>query len=118
MKITVTHTLAPEIITLLQGLIKTETPTAIMPKDAKLEVIEKQILKEEKPVVATTETAQTTTSNTASDVTLEQVRAAVTDKAKTKRTEIKDLLTEFGSKNVTELDKEKYAEFLNKVNAL
>lgn len=45
-------------------------------------------------------------------ISLEDVRAAVAEKAVTKRTEIKALLTEFGADKVTNLDKEKYVDFL------
>lgn len=61
----------------------------------------------------------TTATSSKSSVSLEMVRAAVSEKANAgKRNELKELLTSFGSKNVTELDKAKYAEFLNQVNAL
>lgn len=51
-------------------------------------------------------------------VNLEEVRAAVAEKAPTKRVEIKALLTKFGADKVTNLDKAKYDDFLSEIKSL
>lgn len=53
-----------------------------------------------------------------SDITLEQVRATTVAKSKTKKAEVKALMTEFGTANLTGLDKAKYTDFLTRINAL
>jgi hypothetical protein len=62
--------------------------------------------------------AETKTETINTEVTIEQVRAAVAAKRDTHREKIRTLLTEYGAESVTKLDKTKYAEFLQKVNAL
>jgi hypothetical protein len=62
---------------------------------------------------------QTTSVVKTSDVTIEQLREAVQVKSTAgKRDEIKGILSELGVKNVTSLEKDKYAEFLSKVQGL
>lgn len=120
MNIHITHTvtLAPEVLTLLQGFLgkasQSKPPIAPMgstpPKKG-----------EATPVPDAGEVKQeaTATVSKTSDFTLEQVREVVQKKAiGGKREEVKAILTTFGAENVTGLAKEKYAEFLEKVNAL
>ena len=114
MKIEITHTitLAPEVLTLLQGFLgKAQTPTAaplgstVSPKAETKAVAKAQDPKEASPVKET--------------ITLERVREVVQTKAVAgKRTEVKAILTAFGAENVTGLSQEKYAEFIEKVNDL
>jgi len=111
MTIQITHTitLAPEVLALLQAFVGKSQPVATeAPKTTARATAAKQ-----EPVAETTERAAASV-----DISIEQVRAAVASKQATKRTELKALLTEFGSANVTGLDKAKYADFLDKVNAL
>lgn len=124
MNIQITHTvtLAPEVLTLLQSFLgkaqpssaqaptpKAETPTPAPKAEAKAPA------KVEEPKAET----PTPTTAKANDITLEQVRDAVQKKALAgKRVEVKAILTSFGAENVTGLEKEKYAEFLEQVNAL
>ncbi|MEI8142863.1 MAG: hypothetical protein WCG90_08355 [Chitinophagia bacterium] len=72
------------------------------------------------PVVATT--ATTASSPVVKDdkpITVESLRELVTEKVgKNKRSEVKALLTRFGAENVSKLDKAKYAEFNEELNAL
>lgn len=57
--------------------------------------------------------------NTASDnISIEDVREALSKKVATHRSEIKEKLTELGAPSVTKLDKSKYSEMLNFLNSL
>ncbi|GAB1462201.1 hypothetical protein [Pedobacter sp.] len=129
MQITVTldHTdvNAPDILAFLQTLTnstgvalkavapKTETPK----KETAVKAIPLQKAVDE--VTATETPKEEKKATTASKVSIEQLRAAVQLKAQAgKRTELKELLTEFGTENVTSLEKDKYVDFLERVNAL
>ena len=51
-------------------------------------------------------------------ITITDIRKLVSEKAATHRQELKAKLTELGAKNVTTLDKAKYAEFAEYLNTL
>ena len=58
-------------------------------------------------------------ANTASDnISIEDVREALSKKVATHRSEIKEKLTELGAPSVTKLDNSKYSEMLNFLNSL
>lgn len=58
-------------------------------------------------------------ANTASDnISIEDVREALSKKVAAHRSEIKEKLTELGAPSVTKLDKSKYSEMLNFLNSL
>jgi hypothetical protein len=58
-------------------------------------------------------------ANTASDnISIEDVREALSKKVATHRNEIKEKLTELGAPSVTKLDKSKYSEMFNFLNSL
>lgn len=58
-------------------------------------------------------------ANTASDnISIEDVREALSKKVANHRSEIKEKLTELGAPSVTKLDKSKYSEMLNFLNSL
>ena len=58
-------------------------------------------------------------ANTASDnISIEDVREALSKRVATHRSEIKEKLTELGAPSVTKLDKSKYSEMLNFLNSL
>ena len=58
-------------------------------------------------------------ANAASDnISIEDVREALSKKVATHRSEIKEKLTELGAPSVTKLDKSKYSEMLNFLNSL
>ena len=58
-------------------------------------------------------------ANTASDnISIEDVREALSKKVATHRSEIKEKLTELGAPSVTKLDKSKYSEMLNFLKSL
>ena len=58
-------------------------------------------------------------ANTASDnISIEDVREALSKKVATHRSEIKEKLTELGAPSVTKLDKSKYSEMWNFLNSL
>lgn len=58
-------------------------------------------------------------ANTASDnISIEDVREALSKKVATHRSEIKEKLTELGAPSVTKLDKSMYSEMLNFLNSL
>ena len=73
---------------------------------------------ESKPV-ATAAKPESKPANTASDnISIEDVREALSKKVATHRSEIKEKLTELGAPSVTKLDKSKYSEMLNFLNSL
>ena len=58
-------------------------------------------------------------ANTAPDnISIEDVREALSKNVATHRSEIKEKLTELGAPSVTKLDKSKYSEMLNFLNSL
>ena len=73
---------------------------------------------ESKPA-ATAAKSESKPANTASDnISIEDVREALSKKVATHRSEIKEKLTELGAPSVTKLDKSKYSEMLNFLNSL
>jgi len=126
MEITVKHefTMSPELETFFSRVMAPllEKATADLPASlkqiARLNAIE-DLQDLEKAIAPKKEETKETAKVTASDITVEQLRAAVSQKATAgKRAEIKALLTSFGAENVTSLDKDNYADFLNQVKAL
>jgi hypothetical protein len=122
MNIEITHTitLAPEVLTLLQAFLgkaqQTHAPVA-KGSTPSPKAEEKGVAKIEEPKVKAETPAPAATKET--NITLEQVRDVVQKKALAgKRVEVKTILTSFGAENVTGLEKEKYADFLEKVNEL
>lgn len=118
MKLTITIeevAYTPELLAFLQSIGQTPVKAdQIAP--APVKSIAKTV-----PPVATTATADaaTSTSNEVKPITVESLRELVTEKVgKNKRTEVKALLTKFGAENVSKLDKAKYAEFNEELNAL
>jgi len=126
MEITVKHefTMSPELETFFSRVMAPllEKATADLPASlkqiARLNAIE-DLQDLEKAIAPKKEETKETAKVTASDITVEQLRAAVSQKASAgKRTELKNLLSTFGAENVTSLDKDNYADFLNQVKAL
>ena len=73
---------------------------------------------ESKPAASTAK-SESKPANTASDnISIEDVREALSKKVATHRSEIKEKLTELGATSVTKLDKSKYSEMLNFLNSL
>ena len=80
---------------------------------------ENEPLKKEVPVIETkAETAKVETEVIEQKTTIEEIRALVTAKAKTKKEQIKVLLAEYGAKNVTVLAKGHYDEFYKKLGEI
>ncbi len=126
MEIIVKHefTMSPELETFFSRVMAPllEKATADLPASlkqiARLNAIE-DLQDLEKAIAPKKEETKETAKVTASDITVEQLRAAVSQKASAgKRTELKNLLSTFGAENVTTLDKSKYGEFLTAVKAL
>lgn len=68
---------------------------------------------------ATAAKSESNPANTAYDnISIEDVREALSKKVATHRSEIKEKLTELGAPSVTKLDKSKYSEMLNFLNSL
>lgn len=118
MEIIVKHeiTMSPELASYFQKLLvpgsELDTP---LERIARINKVEDE-MKSDADIPAVPEPVVKTT---ATDITVEQLRAAVSQKATAgKRAEIKALLTSFGAENVTSLDKDNYADFLNQVNSL
>jgi hypothetical protein len=129
MNITVTHTLAPEIIELLKNFgnptEKIASPEIVKEATPVKEIKAKKVAKTETEESKDTETekqAETKSAGTekpAEQVTFENIRLAVQQKAQGgKRDEVKKLLTEFGVEKVSALEKDQYADFYTKVNKL
>lgn len=75
--------------------------------------------KPESKSAATAAKPESKPANTASDnISIEDVREALSKKVATHRSEIKEKLTELGAPSVTKLDKSKYSEMLNFLNSL
>lgn len=75
--------------------------------------------KSESKPAATAAKSESKSENTASDnISIEDVREALSKKVATHRSEIKEKLTELGAPSVTKLDKSKYSEMLNFLNSL
>ena len=75
--------------------------------------------KSESKPPATAAKPESKPANTASDnISIEDVREALSKKVATHRSEIKEKLTELGAPSVTKLDKSKYSEMLNFLNSL
>ena len=107
--VTVTHTIAPEIVSLLQGLYSTRNSaqtTKVVPNSTEKTTEQPE---EEKPVVKPEAKAKVAKAS----FTIEQVRSAVQIKAQSgKRENVKALLTKYGAESVTAVDASKYSEFL------
>ena len=69
---------------------------------------------ESKPAAPAAKPANTTSDN----ISIEDVREALSKKVATHRSEIKEKLTELGAPSVTKLDKSKYSDMLNFLNSL
>ena len=79
----------------------------------------KPAAKSESKPAATAAKQESKPANTASDnISIEDVREALSKKIATHRSEIKEKLTELGAPSVTKLDKSKYSEMLNFLNSL
>ena len=75
--------------------------------------------KSESKPAASAAKSESKPANTASDnISIEDVREALSKKVATHRSEIKEKLTELGAPSVTKLDKSKYSEMLNFLNSL
>lgn len=75
--------------------------------------------KQESKPAATAAKPESKQANTASDnISIEDVREALSKKVATHRSEIKEKLTELEAPSVTKLDKSKYSEMLNFLNSL
>ena len=79
----------------------------------------KTAAKPESKPTATAAKPESKPANTASDnISIEDVREALSKKVATHRSEIKEKLTELGAPSVTKLDKSKYSDMLNFLNSL
>lgn len=121
MNITITITLAPEVQTLLKDVV------AALSNNSKKEVVN-QTAPEPKPEVEEPEAPKTngkakpkeeSKKVATSEVTAELVRSVTTDKIQGgKRTEVKELLSEFGVSKLTELEEDQLGKFYAKVREL
>jgi hypothetical protein len=120
MNITITHTIHPEVIKLLEAALSNTGGSIASPaKNGSKKTVAAAPVKE---IAASESTSETTTASTTAKtetITIEQVRAAVQQKAQGgKRSQIKSLLAEFQVENVTGLQQDQYSAFLEKVNTL
>jgi hypothetical protein len=121
MEIKVTLTADPSLTKLIESLVSVLSPAAHAngkEKVSKMAVTNNGELKETATPVVETK-AETVPVPSAKPITIEQVRAAVQAKsAGGKKDQVKSLLAEFGADKVTNLIKENYPSFLQKVEAL
>ena len=73
---------------------------------------------ESKPAAPAAKTESKPVSTASDNISIEDVREALSKKVATHRSEIKEKLTELGAPSVTKLDKSKYSEMLNFLNSL
>jgi hypothetical protein len=123
MNITVTIGASPELLNAIQDLVKAFSGAKVATSPATKK--QDKAVKTEEPVKSDeTASAPTAELNPAipgpSDtaVTIEQLRALVQKKAGTKKNEIKKLLSEYKTDSVTNLAKDHYFEFKEKIEAL
>lgn len=113
MNITVTHTLAPEILSLLEKFSQNHNGGSA----ATAPVKEIKAAKTTKPEATSAASAAPTTDKV--QPTLERLREATkVKKEEGKSDAIKALLKTFGVESVSTLPEDKYADFLTEVNAL
>ena len=109
MSITVTHTLAPEVMDILkafaQGAANPLKP--VVAETAADKKVAKTMLKEAKP-----EAAEEATDKVSLETVKAKVQALIQDG---KRDKVKNLLTEYGAGKLAELDKQYYAEFYKQI---
>lgn len=114
MNITVTHTLAPEILALLQNLFKSQAIAEQLPGAEFKEATPAKVVKE-KPVAP----APVKTTPTDETITLEMVRAKAQEISKSgKREQVLALVSSYGVDSLPKLDPAHFADFLTKVKAL
>ena len=126
MNITVTHTLAPEVIGLLQNLSNSLSATEKIASPEQIkEAAPVKKLKAEKPVTVAKETEEkdhvekVETGAEKEPITFQILRPLVQQKAQAgKREEIKKLLSDFGADKLSALSDEHYDEFYKKINLL
>ena len=73
---------------------------------------------ESKPAAPAAKPESKPANTTSDNISVEDVREALSKKVATHRSEIKEKLTELGAPSVTKLDKSKYSEMLNFLNSL
>lgn len=111
MNITLTITLSPEVLSILQAFISNFNG-----KPVKNAPVAKKTTETAEPI---SQPVQSASTETATEITIEQVRAAVQEKSQAgKREQIKKILGEFNVAKVTDLVKENYTEFLEKIKTL
>jgi hypothetical protein len=113
MEITIVHTLHPDVLKLLQGLLPQPAEAAQKTeKPAKL----KQITMDLKEP---SDNDTTTNGQQAPEITLELLRKTVQSKvAEGKRDQVKELLNTFSANSVSVLQKAKYQDFYAKAKDL
>lgn len=134
MNITLELTASPSLLEALRMLAGFANPVASFEPTARAinapettqaqkETVEntQKAAEEERAVNETTRTAPATTAEAGAqtDLTVEQVRAATSAKAKAgKRAEVKELLAKYGAESVTNMDASNYAAFYAEIEAL
>lgn len=118
--VTITHNVAPEVLSLLEKFVSN------LPAEKKQAPV-KQMKNSDKPVeeppakdTSSEAPAETSTSNEPKDsLTIEQVRAEVKKASEAgKKENVKALLVEFGTPNVTGLPVERFGEFVTRLKAI
>ena len=114
--ITITHTIAPEVIDILKNFSRGLDPLQPVPVT---ETVKTKSTKKELVAVTNTPTTADVTPVDEINITTEQVRAKTAEVIQSgKRNEVAQLLTEYGVGKLTELPKEQYASFYKKVTEL
>ena len=104
---------------IMPDVVKAPAATAAKPASKPESKPAATAAKPESKPAATAAKPESKSANTASDnISIEDVREALSKKVATHRSEIKEKLTELGAPSVTKLDKSKYSEMLNFLNSL
>lgn len=121
MNITVTHTLAPEIIALLKNLVKSQAIAEQLPgPDFKPAEPVKPVRKAGDIKTDTSAPAATSVPAAVGEpLTIEQVRAKAQEVSKSgKRDQVLELVQSYGVDSLPKLDPSHFADFLTKLKAL
>jgi hypothetical protein len=119
MNITITLTASPELLSVLQAFSKMQVATPAI--NGTVKKSSANGVKTTPVEVNSQETApvDTVTETVGENITIEMIRPIVQEKNQAgKREQIKALLAEFGADKVTNLAKEHFSGFLQKIKAL
>ncbi len=121
-KLTVVHTLHPDVIDLIKGLnlARPASTETLIPAPSKAASDGNGAAKKTTAAVQTAPApAQTATAEADEEVSIDQIKLTVAEKTQAgKRDACKALLEKFGAKKVSELPEERWADFYSELKNL